>query len=325
MYDLIILGGGPAGLTAAVYAMNKRLDTLLITENLGGKANYHMHIRGLEGYETINGEEVVRKFQSQVEYVDFSRLMDQVVSVEAVQGPGGGQRFQVTTAGGKTVTGRALIVATGAMPRLLDVPGERDLLGLGLSYSAISHAPLFWGKDTAVVGSDELALRSATELATLARRVYLVAPEALPADSPWMAKVESFDNVEVIEGASVVGLTGGPYLRGFTIEGADGERRDIEAEGLFVELGLIPMSDIVADLVNLTDDGEIVVDQRGATSRPGVFAAGDVTDNYNEQVLIAVGDGAKAALAAFEYLLAHPKHLTEPPPTPGEPQAWEDW
>ena len=154
MYDLIIIGGGPAGLTATVYAIHKRLETLLITEDLGGKANYRMHIRGLEGYETINGEEVVRKFQSQVDYLDFARLMDKTVKVEAIQGQAGEEYYKVTTYSGTAFVCRALIVATGAEPYRPNVPGEEDLFGLGLSYSAISHAPLFWGKDTAVIGSD---------------------------------------------------------------------------------------------------------------------------------------------------------------------------
>lgn len=325
MYDLIILGGGPAGLTAAVYAMSKRLEALLVTEDLGGKAKYRMHVHGLEGYETINGEEVVRKFQSQVEYVDFSRLMDKIVSVEAFEGPAGGERFRVKTEGGKTVECRAIIVATGAMPRMLEVPREFELIGRGLSYSAISHAPLFWGKDTVVIGGGELAMRSTTELATLAKSVTLVAPEKLPDESPWCEKVTSFENVTTVEGAKVVGLLGDDYVSGVTIESADGERRDIAAEGVFVELGLIPSADIVKDLVEINELGQIVVDNKCETSRPGIFAAGDVTDNYSEQVLIAVGDGAKAALASYEYLLRHPKHLTEPPPEAGEVKPWEEW
>jgi thioredoxin reductase len=311
MYDLIIVGGGPAGLTATVYAIHKRLETLLITEDLGGKANYRMHIRGLEGYETISGEEIVRKFQSQVEYLDFARLMERATSIKPLKGPDGEEVFQVDTASGTSFTGRAIVVATGARPQLLGIPGERDLFGLGLSYSAISHAPLFWGKKTAVVGSDELAFRAVTELATVASHVYLVAPKELPADSPWMDKIKSFDNVDVLPGATVTGVSGSPYVEEMTLRLGSGETRMLPVKGVFVELGLLPNTDLVQGLVELDERGRIVVDCRGATSRPGVYAAGDVTNSYAEQVLIAIGDGAKAVLAAYEYLLRHPRPLAE--------------
>jgi thioredoxin reductase len=311
MYDLIIVGGGPAGLTATVYAIHKRLETLLITEDLGGKANYRMHIRGLEGYETISGEEIVRKFQSQVEYLDFARLMDRVTAIKALKGPDGEEVFQVDTASGTSFTGRAIVVATGARPQLLGIPGERDLFGLGLSYSAISHAPLFWGKKTAVVGSDELAFRAVTELATVASHVYLVAPKELPADSPWVAKIKSFDNVDILPGATVTGVSGSPYVEEMSLRLGSGETRTLPVKGVFVELGLLPNTGPVEGLVELDQQGRILVDCRGATSRPGVYAAGDVTNSYAEQVLIAIGDGAKAVLAAYEYLLRHPSPLAE--------------
>ena len=303
MYDLIILGGGPAGLTATVYAIHKRIETLLITEDLGGKANYRMHIRGLEGYETINGEELVRKFQTQVEYLDFARLMDKAVSVEALHDNGGDELFKVTTESGTSFVARAVIVATGARPRMLDVPGERSLLGLGVSYSAISHAPLFWGKETAVVGHGDLAFRAVTELASLCNRVYLVAKDPLPHPSPWMDKIRSLDNVTVLENTSVTAVSGSPYLEEMTVRNPNGREQDIPVRGLFVEQGLIPNSELVQGLVELDDQGQITVDCRGHTSRPGIFAAGDVTDGYAEQVLIAIGDGAKAVLSAYEYLL----------------------
>lgn len=312
MYDLIILGGGPAGLTATVYAIHKRLETLLITEDLGGKANYRMHIRGLEGYETINGEEVVRKFQSQVEYLDFARLMDRAADVQALHGKDGDEHFKVTTESGTSFVSRALIVATGAQPRVLNVPGERSLLGLGLSYSAISHAPLFWGKDTAVVGSDDLAFRAVCELATLSSRVFLVAPDPLPKDSPCLRKAESFDNVVVLDGFSLTGVGGSPYLESMNVRSPGGEEQTIPVKGVFVELGLIPNSRLVANLVDLDGEGRIVVNCRGETSHQGIYAAGDVTNSYAEQVLIAIGDGAKAVLSAYEYLLRHPKPLAQP-------------
>ena len=312
MYDLIILGGGPAGLTATVYAIHKRLETLLISEDLGGKSNYRMHIRGLEGYETINGEEVVRRFQSQVEYLDFARLMDKAMSIELLANGNDEDYIKVTTESGTAFVTRSLIIATGAQPRMLNVPGERSLLGLGVSYSAISHAPLFWGKETAVVGSDSLAFRAVTELATLASRVFLVSQDPLPTDSPWLDKIRHFDNVVILEDTTVVSVGGSPHLEEMTVRRANGRKETIAVKGLFVELGLIPNTGLLHGIVNLDEHGRVVVDCRGATSRPGIYAAGDVTNSYAEQVLVAVGDGAKAALSAYEYLLSRRQFKAQP-------------
>ena len=303
MYDLIILGGGPAGLTATVYAMQKRLETLLISEDLGGKANYRMHLRGLEGYDTLNGEEMVRKFHSQVEYLDSARLIDKVVSVSALPHSSGQEVFQVTTAGGASLLARALILATGVQPRPLNVPGEQRLLGLGISYSAISHAPLFWGKDTAVVGSGMLAMRAVGALASLASQVYLVAQDPLPEASPWLDKLHSLDRVTVLQNHQVIDVDGATYLEHVRVRSPEGQEQVIAVRGLFVELGLIPNTQLVQGLVDLDEQGRVKVDSRGATSRAGIYAAGDITNSYAEQVLIAIGDGAKAALSAYDYLL----------------------
>ena len=312
MYDLIILGGGPAGLTATVYAIHKRLETLLISEDLGGKSNYRMHIRGLEGYETINGEEVVRRFQSQVEYLDFARLMDKAMSIDLLANGNDEDYIKVTTESGTAFVTRSLIIATGAQPRMLNVPGERSLLGLGVSYSAISHAPLFWGKETAVVGSDSLAFRAVTELATLASRVFLVSQDPLPTDSPWLDKIRHFDNVVILEDTTVVSVGGSPHLEEMTVRRANGRKETIAVKGMFVELGLIPNTGLLHGIVDLDEHGRVVVDCRGATSRPGIYAAGDVTNSYAEQVLVAVGDGAKAALSAYEYLLSRRQFVAQP-------------
>jgi thioredoxin reductase len=325
MYDLIIIGGGPAGLTAAVYAMNKRLEAMLVSEDLGGKSGYRMQLAGLEGYETINGEETVRKFMAQVGYVDFARETDTVVGVAVQPGPGGDERFVVTTASGKSHAARAVIVATGARPRALGIAGEQELRGRGVGYSAVSHAPLYWGRDAAVVGSGELALRSAAELATVARQVYLVASEALPDDSPLLAQVAGSANVTVLAGYQVVRVEGGEFLSEMTVQTPAGATETIPVTGLFAETGWDPISDVVGDLVTRNAAGHIQVDARMATSRPGIFAAGDVTDAFGEQVLIAIGDGAKAALAAFEYLLRHPRRADEPLPAPPAPLPDQDW
>jgi thioredoxin reductase len=297
MYDLIILGGGPAGLTATVYALRKRLDVLLITRDLGGKTNYRLQLPFVDRHLVISGEDTVNRFASEIEYLEFARVLSRAESVAAI--PGG---YRVTTPAGDAYEARALIVATGALGRLLNVPGEREFMMRGLCYSAVSYAPVFIERETVVIGDTALALRSTAELARIARRVTLVAPTRGDLDSVLGRRVLAAKNVEVLEGFQVERVLGDQYARSLVLT-RNGERREIQADAFFVELDLVPQSDLVAHLVERDERGRIRVDSRNRTSAPGIFAAGDVTDVFAEQVLIAIGEGAKAALAAYEYLL----------------------
>jgi len=319
MYDLIILGGGPAGLTAAIYALRRRLNVLLISRDLGGKTNYRLQLPDLSHHLVINGEEVVSRFANEVEYLDFSRILETVDRVEALEA-GDAPGYRVIVRGGQEYTARALIVATGANARRLNVPGETEYLGRGVVYSAVSYASLFVDRAVAVVGDGALALRSVAELASIARRVTLVAgtPEGL--DSALGRRIFGLPNVTVLAGYRVERITGDAYARGLTVVRATGQngnghaaappdlgdRHDIVADAVFVELGLIPNTGLLNGLAALDENGRIIVDTHNRASRPGLFAAGDVTDVYAEQVLVAIGEGAKAALSAFDYLLEHP-------------------
>lgn len=300
MVDLIILGGGPAGLTATIYALRKRLDALLITRDLGGKTNYRLQLPFVEKHLVISGEDVVGRFSNEIEYLEFARLFDGAEKVEKIR-----KGFRVTTRGGETREAKALIVATGALGRLLNVPGEKEFMNRGLCYSAVSYAPLFIDRETGVIGDSALALRSTAELARIARKVTLIAPTHGELGSAMGKKVLSAPNVEVLEGFQVEAVLGDVYARRLVIARED-ERREVEADAFFVEIDLAPQSEIVADLVECDEQGHIKVDARNRTSLEGVFAAGDVTDIPSEQVLISIGEGAKAALAAYEYLLQLP-------------------
>ncbi len=298
MYDVIVIGGGPAGLTATVYAVHKRLETLLVTEDLGGKANYRLTIKGGEGHEYITGDEIIAKFKNQVQYLDFVRHLGTVTQVQALD-----SNYAVHTKEGKRFETRTVVVATGASPRFLDVPGARRLLGKGLSYSAVSHAPLFVQKDVVVIGSGGSALRSTAELACVASRVTLVAPSAGELDSPLGKKLRADPKVTILQGWSVQEIQGQDFVEGVLLKGEGGQERQVPAEGVFVELGLTPNAAVVSGLVRTNAQGAIMVDAHNQTSRPGIFAAGDVTNVPPEQHLIAIGEGAKAALSAYEYLL----------------------
>jgi alkyl hydroperoxide reductase subunit F len=297
MYDLIIIGGGPAGLTAAAYAINKRLETLVISEDLGGKINYRLNLKGVEGYEIITGADVVEKFKRQLEYLNFAHQIDRATKVTALD-----RHFVVLTQSDKRYEARAVVIATGAAPQRIDVPGEKRLIGSGLSYSSVSHAPVFIDKVAALVGSGGRALRSAAELVQVAKHVHLILPERGEMDSVLGEKLRTNPKITLYENYELREVRGEQYLESVIVRGK-GETKEIPVDGLFVELGLVPNSQLAADLVLTNASGKIVVDSKCATSRPGVFAAGDVTDVFVEQVLVSIGEGAKAALSAYEYLL----------------------
>lgn len=298
MYDLIVIGGGPAGLTAAIYAIRKRLNVLLISKDLGGKTNFHLELPDQENYLVIRGAEIVDKFKRELEYLNFTRRMEKVERVTKND-----SHFLVKLEDGDELEAKAVIVATGARQQFLDVPGEREYLSKGLCYSAVSYAPLFIEKKTVVIGNGELALRSAAELATVADRVHLVGPTGAVLETPLGQKVKASSNVTILEGYKVTKVLGNGYAERVVVEDPEGNETDIPADGTFVEMALIPNSQMVADLVATNEGGFIEVDCYSRTNVPGLFAAGDVTHIMAEQVLVAVGEGVKAALSAYEYLL----------------------
>ncbi|HLF28735.1 MAG TPA: NAD(P)/FAD-dependent oxidoreductase [Anaerolineae bacterium] len=297
MYDLIIIGGGPAGLTAAIYAIRKRLETLLISKDLGGKTNFTLELPDVELHNVISGQEIIGKFRREIEYLDFAHVLDGAEKVETLE-----RGYTVTTTSGKRFTAKALIVATGARGRRLNVPGEKEFMMRGLCYSAVSYAPLFIEKRAIVIGDRPLALRAAAELAQVANQVTLVAPEPDKLDTPLGRKLRKTKNVTVLEGFQVREVKGDRFARSVVV-GSDGDVREIEMDAAFVELELLPRSEAVAHLVELDPQGRVKIDAENRTSRLGIFAAGDVTNIHAEQVLISVGEGAKAALSAYEYLL----------------------
>lgn len=300
MYDLIILGGGPAGLTAAVYAIRKRLDVLVISPDLGGKTSYHMYLPdNIDRFQVINGEEIVNRFKSQIEYLEFARKQESVEQVSAIQGG-----YEIKTKQGNRYQARAVIVATGAKAVQLNVPGEGKYRLRGLSYSAVSYAPLFIDKTVAVVGEGELGVRSGLELAQNARQVYYIAPSGTGLDSAMGKNLSAAKNVTVLDGFQVKEIKGDDAYAHSLVVAKAGDSRELMVDVTFVEMGLVPNSDCVSALVELNGKKQIKVDNSNRTSTPGIFAAGDVTDTYAEQVLICIGEGAKAALSAYEYILS---------------------
>jgi alkyl hydroperoxide reductase subunit F len=298
MYDLIIIGGGPAGLTAAIYAIRKRLNVMVLSKDLGGKTNYRLALPWIEDYQVIKGLEIVNKFRTELEYLDFASRIEAVDKVEKEN-----DYFVITTESGVKFESKAVILATGTRQLRMNVPGEKEYTMKGLCYSALSYAPLFIDKSVVVIGDEELALRSVGELATVAKEVTMVCANDRSLSTPLGQKLQQASNVKVMKDCEIVEVQGDEYARKLILKDKAGQLKEFEADGMFVEKALTANTNMVKDIAELDKQGRIIVDNVCRTSVPGLFAAGDVTDNYAEQVLIAVGEGAKAALSAYDYLL----------------------
>jgi alkyl hydroperoxide reductase subunit F len=314
LYDLIIIGGGPAGMTAAVYAARKRLAVLLIAKDLGGQALWTSEIENYMGYQYITGEELAAKFEDQVKQFPIALHLGDEVEQLGAEGQlrpaadGGGpsaRQFSVTTGGGKRFRGRTVIIASGKRPRSLNVPGEEGLIGRGVSYCATCDAPLFAGRDMAVLGGGNSAFTAVADLIPIAGQIYVVNyAYDWQADPVLLDRAERSGKVIPFLGYQVAEILGQDQVEGIVIRPrGDGEAEELAVQGVFVEIGLAPNSEFARGLVQLNGAGEIMVDCKGRTDVPGVFAAGDVTTVPEKQIIIAAGEGAKAALAAYEYLL----------------------
>jgi alkyl hydroperoxide reductase subunit F len=337
MHDLIVVGGGPAGLAATVYAVRQRLNVSLITDQLGGKAGIRSEFPGIGDLSVIRGRELVERFKNELGYLDIAHRLDRVRTV-AAQGAGAGHpTFTVTTDGGESLETRSVIVASGCHFEPPRIAGADKYLLRGIGYSAISYAHLFLDRVAVVIGSGPRAVRSALQLAYSAQRVYLLplegtaggggtgapgapgaggesargegargapgssAREEAAREDAYLAALE---NVTILKEHRVLGFDGDQYAREVRVQGPDGAQRTIAADGFFLESEAAPNSGLAADLVDRDDRGYIRVDSRNNTRTPGIYAAGDVTNIHREQVLVAIGEGAKASLSVQEYLFA---------------------
>ena len=300
VYDLLVIGGGPAGLTATAYAIRKRIETMLLSEDLGGKTNYKFALPGVDGHLIIDGEEMVSKLKNQIEYLEFARHLDTVTKLDRVA-----NGFIASTNGGRTFKGRAVIIAIGVMPKRLNVPGEERFLGRGVSYSTVSHAPLFIDLDVAVVGDGNQALQAAAELAQIVRKVNVIGVPSKHVDTPLGTSLKASGKAQFFSNYEVSEIRGKEAAEQIVIRSMpDKSETEIPVKGVFIELGYVPAAVLYAHLVKTTSDGRIIINEKNQTNVPGLFAAGDVTDVYAQQVVIAIGEGANAALSAYDYLLS---------------------
>jgi len=296
MRDLIIIGAGPAGITASVYAARKRLDFIVITKDIGGQAAWSGDIENYTGYQFITGPELAAKFEEHMRAYNIEvKEGEEVTEVQRAD-----SLIRVRTARAEYESG-TVIIASGKVSRELGVPGEKKFKNRGLSYCATCDGPLFAGKDVAIIGGGNSALDAALQLVKIAKRVYIVNNmPRLGGDAVMREKIEENKIVTVLNNAQVAAIEGGRMAERIRIRRA-GSEETIAVGGVFVEIGLIPNSGFAADVAK-NEQGEIKVNSNNETNVPGIFAAGDVTDVPEKQIIIAAGEGAKAALSAFRYL-----------------------
>jgi alkyl hydroperoxide reductase subunit F len=301
-YDVVIVGAGPAGLTAGVYCARKMLNTIIISENIGGQALESWAIENYMGYRMITGEDLMKKFEEQVRTLNIRLELDKVTAITKDDG-----LLTLNTIAGNTLKAKAVILTQGNRPRKLGVSNEEQYLGRGLSICSTCDGPLYKGKRVAVVGGGNSALQTAVEMSDIAHSVILIVRRTIRADPVYLEKLKERKNITVHTGTHVSALQGDKFLSGITIKDEQGKEQTISLDGVFIEIGWLPNTDMVENLVKLNDKKEIIVDINGHTSIPGIYAAGDVTSVKSKQIIIASGDGAKAALEVFEYLMTEYK------------------
>jgi thioredoxin reductase (NADPH) len=302
LYDVVVVGGSAAGLTAALYSARQGMRTLVLTKDIGGQMLLTSEIQNYPGFKSIGGFELSTKLKEQAELYGAEFVYEEVTRVEEDrQCPG--LCFKVETTVGE-YSGTSLILAFGKTPKNLGVPGEKELNGKGVSYCAVCDGPLFKGKTVAVVGTGDQALEAANYLANVVKSVVLIHLYDRPIGSEgYITQVLSFPNVSVMPNSRVVELKGTGRLESLAVEsGASRQLSEIKVDGIFIEIGYIPKTTIVAELMRLNSKGEIIVDRDGVTSTQGVFAAGDVTDTTFKQAVISAAQGASAALSAYNYV-----------------------
>jgi thioredoxin reductase (NADPH) len=304
-YDVIIIGGGPAGLTAGIYAARRNLKTLIITMMVGGQVLLSEKICNYPGFLSVSGMNFIKKVQKQAERAGAEIILDEVKEILPQ-----GKEYLVKTPT-KEFLAKAVILAFGKKPRKLNVPGEEKFIGKGVSYCVTCDAPLYKNKTVAVVGGGNSALDAALLLSKYAKKVYLIhRRDEFRGFESFVDEVKKKKNVEFLLSSVVIEIKGENLVKSILVKNLKTEEmKEIDVDGIFIEIGYDVDPSLVKDLVKLDEHNQIVVNQKCQTFypdrdeiRPGIFAAGDATDNIFKQIVVAAGEGAKAALAAYNYI-----------------------
>ncbi len=301
IYDVIIIGGGPSALTAAVYCLRKGVKTALITKDFGGQVTETSIVENYMGYKYIEGATLAQKFKEQIE--QFELALTSNVIVEKIVNE---NIKKIFCSNGNIYMAKSIIISTGKRWKTLNVPGEKEFLGKGVAYCAICDAPLFKDKEVVVVGGGNSAVEAAIDLAKLAKKVTLIQNlEKLTSDKILIEKLNKYSNVNILFSTIVIKIEGNSSVESVQAKSLKDEKiLNIKADGIFIEIGLIPNSEAFYDVVAMNQYKEIIIDCECKTSADGIFAAGDVTSVPYKQIIIAAGEGAKAALSACEYILS---------------------
>lgn len=299
-YDVLVVGGGPSGASAAIYAARKGIRTGLVAERFGGQVNDTLGIENFISVKYTEGPQLVANIEQQVKEYDID-----VMKLQRAKRLEKKDLIEIELENGAVLKSKTVIISTGARWRNVGVPGEAEFKNKGVAYCPHCDGPLFAGKDVAIIGGGNSGIEAAIDLAGIVRHVTVLefAPE-LKADAVLQDRLYSLPNVTVLKNVQTQEITGTDKVNGISyVERDTGATKHIELQGVFVQIGLVPNTDWLADTVERTRTGEIVVDSHGATNVPGVFAAGDCTNSPYKQIIISMGSGATAALGAFDYLI----------------------
>ncbi len=306
-FDVLIVGGGPAGAAAAVYAARKGIRTGIASERFGGQVLDTMGIENFISVKETEGPKFAHALEEHVRNYDVDIMnLQRAKALVRVPGVGSGtDLIEIQLESGASLKSRSVIISTGARWRNINVPGEQEFKNKGVAYCPHCDGPLFKGKRVAVIGGGNSGVEAAIDLAGIVGHVTLIEFDTvLRADAVLQRKLMSLKNIDVFTNAQTTEITGEQKVNGLVYKDrTTGELKRVKFEGVFIQIGLLPNTDWLKGVVELTKHGEIIVDARGQTSVPGVFAAGDVTTVPFKQIIIAAGDGAKAALGAFDYLI----------------------
>ncbi len=300
MYDVIIIGAGPAGMTAGIYTARKKLKTLILSKDIGGQMVWSSDIENYTGFSVLSGAELTLKFQEHVQSIGPDLELKIGTEVKALDK--NITSFVIQDKTGTQYYSRAVIIASGKNPKHLGIPGEQKFFGKGVAICATCDAPLYKGKDVAVVGGGNSAMDAVLALSKVARSIHCITVNnQLMGDAVLLSKITAQPHIHFYYNTQVTEILGEQSVTGVMLQKADGSKQQIAAVGVFVEIGYEP-SIAFDSLTHKNEKGEIKVDGNLQSSVPGIFVAGDVNDAWGEQIIIAAGEGAKAALAVSDFL-----------------------
>jgi alkyl hydroperoxide reductase subunit F len=297
LLDLVIIGAGPAGMTAAIYAKRKGLSLQMVADSVGGQVSLTGNVENYPGYASIPGPRLASLIKKQLEGLTVDVRLSRVLKLEQ-----DGLNFKVTTSDGHVYDSKAVIIASGSRWKELNVPGEKEYANKGVSYCTTCDGPLFAGMDVAVVGGGNTGAEAVLDLLNLASKIYMIVRSTLKADKVIADRIMKSSKVTVLTGYTVCKINGKDFVESIDIISKDGENKTLKVSGVFVEIGFLPNVAFAKGLVKLNDKDEIIIDDCCSTSVRGIFAAGDVTDVPQKQIIVAAGEGAKAAMAAYTYI-----------------------